>query len=103
MATRLLPLSSRAPALPSIEHTFGARNFTLTTDAPRTRHAHGQRQTLESRFGAMVIIFATQAIDVQSQACALSKRRHAVWDHLGREVANLFASQAEINGGVWAC
>ena len=50
----------------------------------------------------VVIIFASQYIDVQSYASGDCERVEDVWEHLRREVSYLLPLDAQVRNTVWA-
>lgn len=60
------------------------------------RHSQG----LERALGAVVVVLAAQAVDVQGQAGGLREALQAVRDHLAAQVADLLAPQAQLHHAV---
>ena len=67
---------------------------------PRRRHTHRHRQRLERALRPMMIVLAPQTVHMQRDARALGEALQAVRQHLGAEVAELLAAQAEVDDGV---
>lgn len=99
-------LSSRhhfhASLLPQrAQRALGTWHLALSTGYLARRHANRHRKRLERRLGAVVVVLAAQAVHMQRQPGALRKTLQTVRDHLAAQVANLFASQPQLDHAIW--
>ena len=75
----------------------------LKADSALGRIKYGQTCDMRSEVGLLVvIIFASQYIDVQSYASGDCERVEDVWEHLCREVSYLLPLDAQVRHAVWA-
>lgn len=66
------------------------------------RHQERERESMEIGDLLVVIVLALEDIDVEGDARGSGKREQDVGNHLARQLADLLASQAEIDVGVRA-
>lgn len=79
------------------QRPLGAGNLALLAGDPAGSHLDSHRQRFEGALGAVVVVEAAQAVDVQRDAGGLGEALEAVRDHLAAQVANLLALQAELD------
>ena len=100
---------------PAPDSSKPSSKISLYTQSPlRTRHLplpprhaarrlpHRNSRRLERALGAVVVIVAPQTVHVQRDAGGLGEALQAVRDHLGAEVADLLALQAQVYDAVRA-
>lgn len=81
----------------SKQNALCARNLPLASSDGGSSKTNSDSKGLERALSAMVIVLAAQAIDMQRDASALRETLQAVRDHLGRQVADLFALETEVH------
>lgn len=79
--------------------SLGARHLALLAGDPAGGGLDGDGEGLEGALGAVVVVEAAEAVDVDGDAGGLGKAVDAVGDHLAAQVANLFALEAELDDG----
>lgn len=84
----------------SSQCSFGARNFALFALYSRCSSLDGQRKSLESTLGSVVIVLSTQAVDVYRHASSLGKAFHAVRYHLSAQFAEPFTLKSQLDHSV---
>ena len=95
-------LGTSSPPVRSIAWRIASASA-LKADSALRRIKYGQTCGMRSEVGLLVvIIFASQYIDVQSYASGDCERVEDVWEHLRREVANLFALQLQVRHAIRA-
>lgn len=89
------------PTTPSRrQRPLGARHLALPPRDPRNRRPDGDGRGLEGALGPVVVVLAAQAVDVHGDAGGLGEALEGVGDHLGAEVADALAAEAEFDDGV---
>jgi len=96
----LPPIHPLLGASLSSQSTLGARHLALPAGNPARRLADGDGKSLEGALGAVVVVVAAQAVDVEGDARGAGEALKAVGDHLAAEVANLLALETEVDDAV---
>ena len=98
----LTPQTHLPPPKPPL-HTqspLRTRHLPLPPRDPARRLPHRNSRRLERTLRPMVIILPPQAVHMQRDPRGLRKALQAVRDHLGAEVADLLALQAQVHDAV---
>lgn len=82
------------------QRPLGARHLALPPGNPRDGGPDGNGRGLEGALGPVVVVVAAQAVDVQRDAGGLCEALEGVGNHLGAEVADALAAEAEVDDGV---
>lgn len=86
----------------SSQGAFGTGNLALLAGHARDSHLDGDGQGLEGALGAVVVVVAVEAVDVEGDAGALGEALEAVGDHLAAQLAEELALEANVDDAVGA-
>jgi hypothetical protein len=83
-----------------LQNSLGTNDITrtnLSLDPPRSRRPNSNRERLECTLRAVVIIVTICATNMQRDVRRLCKALQTVGDHLGAQITNLLALEAEVD------
>ena len=83
-----------------LQHALRAHDISssdLTGHPPCAGRPDRNRQCLERTLGAVVVVVAVRAANMQSHIRSLRKALQAVRNHLGAQVANLLTTEAQVD------